>query len=111
MINMGMYDLALKNIECCLELDLDRKQAIQEKANILYLKNEFLRARDYLYSEIARDVKKPPLFEDNASIWNLLGNCEYSLGNWDKAFDAYEKACQIQPDMPLFFSMPQGLLS
>jgi tetratricopeptide (TPR) repeat protein len=103
MINMGMYDLALKNIECCLELDPDRKQAIQEKANILYLKNEFLRARDYLRSEIDRDAKNTPLFEDNAPIWNLLGNCEYSLGNWDKASDAYEKACRIQPDMPLFF--------
>jgi tetratricopeptide (TPR) repeat protein len=102
MINMGIYDLALKNIERCLDLEPDRKNAVQEKANILYLQNEFIRARDYLCSKIDNNDNKTPLFDDNAPIWNLLGNCEYSLGNWEKAFKAYDKACQIQPEMPLF---------
>ncbi|MBN1698605.1 MAG: tetratricopeptide repeat protein [Spirochaetales bacterium] len=103
MINTGMYDLALENIERCLDLDPDYIRAVREKANILYLKNRFLEARDYLQSNLERGGDAGPVFKDNAPAWNLLGNCEYALGNWDKAFEAYDRACRIQPDMPLFF--------
>ncbi len=94
-LNLGMFDLALKNIEKCLELDQKNVDAIREKGNILYLKNDFIKARDYLASIINA-------FERNATIWNLLGNCEYAVGNWEKAYEAYAKADSIQPDMPFF---------
>ena len=38
------------------------------------------------------------------STWNLLGNAEYALGNWEKAAEAYLRACELQPGVPLFLS-------
>ncbi|MBN2531621.1 MAG: tetratricopeptide repeat protein [Spirochaetales bacterium] len=95
-VNMGMYDLALETAEKCLALEPSRKEVIQEKGNILYLLNRFLDARDYIKENISG-------FEDNATIWNLLGNCEYSLGNFQKSQEAYETAISIQDSMPIFF--------
>jgi tetratricopeptide (TPR) repeat protein len=94
-LNLGMYDLALANIERCLELDPKHVDAVREKGNILYLQNDFLHGREYLESVIGK-------FEDSATTWNLLGNFEYALGNWEKAYEAYKKAESIQPDVPFF---------
>jgi tetratricopeptide (TPR) repeat protein len=94
-VNLHLLNLAKRNIEKCLELEPDNLEAIQEKANILYLDNRFLDARDYCVSVCSR-------FDENATFWNLYGNSEYSLGNWQQAFDAYSKAIAIQGDMPIF---------
>ncbi|MBN2443135.1 MAG: tetratricopeptide repeat protein [Spirochaetales bacterium] len=94
-VNMGMHELALETIDKCLSLEPSRTAAIQEKANILYLLNKTIEARDFILGKIS-------LFEDNATIYNLLGNCEYSIGNFEKAFAAYETACSIQDTMPIF---------
>ncbi|MBN2736977.1 MAG: tetratricopeptide repeat protein [Spirochaetales bacterium] len=97
LVNLGIYDLALKNVEKCLELEPQNKQAMMEKVNLLYLQNATLEARDYL-------LKIQEHTAENSTAWNLLGNCEYALGNWKKSIIAYKKAIEIQKDVPLFYT-------
>lgn len=93
--NMQLYDLALQSFEKALELEPEKKEVMQNKANLFYLRNDFLVGRNYIREIISR-------FEDNPAMWNLLGNCEYSLGNFDKALEAYDKAYRLNPKMPIF---------
>jgi tetratricopeptide (TPR) repeat protein len=41
------------------------------------------------------------MFEDNASMWNLLGNVRFASGEWDDAARAYGKAVELNPELPL----------
>ena len=96
-LKLKLFDRALESVEKCLELEPARIEALQEKANLLYLAKDFLKARDYLRSIL-------PLLEDNPRLWNLLGNCEYSLGNWDKALAAYREAAALEPETALYWT-------
>lgn len=95
LINLGVFDEAHKCIDKCLELEPGRIEAVRAKANLLYLQNHFLEARDYLDGIIEQ-------FADSDVLWNLLGNCNYGIGNWEKAEKAYVKALELDPEMPLF---------
>ena len=66
------------------------------KANLLYLANRLLDARDAAAAGLADGG-----IESSAEAWNLLGNAEYGLGNWEKAADAYQRAIDHDPS-PLF---------
>ena len=96
-LKLKLFDRALESVEKCLELEPARIEALQEKANLLYLAKDFLKARDYLRSIL-------PLLEDNPRLWNLLGNCEYSLGNWDRALAAYRGAAALEPETALYWT-------
>jgi len=93
-VNLQMYQPALENIEKSLALDPDRAEAIQEKANLLYLTDRFLELRDYL----------APRLEgmESSTLWNLYGHAEFTLGNWERAAAAYERAAQAEPEMPIY---------
>jgi len=93
-VNLQMYEPALENIDKSLALAPDRSEAVQEKANLLYLLDRFLDLRDYL----------APLIEGAASstLWNLYGHAEFTLGNWEKAAASYGRAAQIEPEMPIY---------
>jgi tetratricopeptide (TPR) repeat protein len=95
-VNLKLYDEALAALDRLLERNPAHREAVVEKADALYLANEFLKARDFIRSRIGE-------FADAATLWDLLGNCEHALGNWDKAAEAYGEACRLEPDMPLFF--------
>ena len=56
-----------------------------------------LEARDWLRAGLAEGGIAP-----GSGIWNLLGNAEYGLGNMEKALEAYRRAIEMQPDLPLF---------
>jgi len=93
--SLEMFGDALAYIEECLKQDPRNLQARLEKANILYLQNRFMETKNYL-SGIITD------FEENPSVWNLMGNAEYALGNWNGAAEAYQRAVRIDEEMPIF---------
>jgi len=95
LLNLRLYDNALEQIENVLTIPPLKKEARLEKANLLYLLNRFLDARDYINTIISD-------FKENAVLLNLLGNTEYTLGNWEKALKAYLKAVKKESEMPIY---------
>ena len=95
-LQLGLFPEALSAVEECLKFDPDYLQAIKEKANLLYMENRYLDLKDFLR-------KKVESFPDDEMIWNLLGHGEFGVGNWDKAANAYTRACEINSEIPLFF--------
>jgi tetratricopeptide (TPR) repeat protein len=63
-----------------------------ERANLLYLANRLLEARDAAAAGLA-DGSIPP----TPLAWNLLGNAEYGLGNREAAAAAYQRAIDAEP--------------
>jgi tetratricopeptide (TPR) repeat protein len=96
LLSLELYQDALEQIEKCLTLNPQHNQARLEKANLLYILNRFLEARKFI-KNIIDD------YSDNALLFNILGNCENSLGNFHNAFTHYKKALELDPDMPLFY--------
>jgi tetratricopeptide (TPR) repeat protein len=94
-INLGMYGAALEDVEQVLRLDPDHREARLEKANLLYLENRFLDAKEYL-AQIIHD------FPEHAVLHNLYGNVEFALGNWEDSAQLYLRACELEPEMPIF---------
>ena len=94
---LSMNADALASIERVLTLDPSHGEARREKANLLYLSNRLLDARDWLRAGLADGGIAPA-----SGIWNLLGNAEYGLGNMEQALEAYRRAIDMQPDLPLF---------
>jgi tetratricopeptide (TPR) repeat protein len=94
---LSMNDDALASIERVLALEPSHAEARREKANLLYLANRLLEARDVLRAGLADGG-----IGSTSGIWNLLGNAEYGLGNMEQALEAYRRAIDLQPDLPLF---------
>ncbi len=80
---------ALGEIEKILEKEPAYPGARLEKANLLYLANRLLDARGAAAAGLADGG-----IESSAAAWNLLGNAEYGLGNWDQAAEAYQRAVE-----------------
>lgn len=96
-MRLSLNDEALAEVERVLAAEPSHAEARLEKANLLYLSQRLLEARDFLNAGMADGSIAP-----GPGVWNLLGNAEYGLGNWEKAVQAYGKAIEQQPDMPLF---------
>jgi tetratricopeptide (TPR) repeat protein len=96
-LHLSLNEDALSEIDRVLALDPARPEAALEKANILYLSQRLLEARDCLIAGFASGA-----IQRGPGAQNLLGNAEYALGNWDAAIEAYGKALEREPDMPLF---------
>jgi tetratricopeptide (TPR) repeat protein len=94
-IHLGLYAESLAAVEKVLSLDQEHGDALREKANLLYLLNRFLEARDFTEGLIDKGL-------GGSFLYNLLGNAEYGLGNWEKAAFAYRNALRAEPAMPLF---------
>ncbi len=95
LIQLRMYEQALAQVEKCIEADADFREGKIEKANLLYLLNRFIDTKAWI-EEILGD------FPEHAPLRNLLGNTEFSLGNWEKAAARYEEVLEVEPDMPIF---------
>src|SRR5208337_4701006 len=93
---LSLYDDALAEIKLVLAKEPGHAAAKLERANLLYLSNRLLEARDTLIADLAEET-----IAAGAAEWNLLGNVEYGLGNWRKAADAYRRAVQIRPEIAL----------
>ncbi|MBA7487086.1 MAG: tetratricopeptide repeat protein [Spirochaeta sp.] len=94
-LHLKLYDEALESIEKSLALEPAKSEAVIEKANILYLINEFVRGRAYI-KKIMPSNKKNPM------LWNLLGNNEFALKNWQAARKAYRKAISLEGQFPIY---------
>lgn len=81
---------ALNSIERCFPEGRNRKDIVLEKAGILYRMNRFLELKGFLLSTLA-------VWEEESLGWNLLGNAEDALGNFDTAYEYYEKADNLDP--------------
>jgi len=94
-LRLKLYDEALESIEKSLSLEPEKGEAVIEKANILYLKDEFARGRGYI-KKIISSYKK------NSLLRNLLGNNEFALKNWQAAYKAYKKAISLDNQLPIY---------
>ena len=97
LMHLSLNEEALAEIEKVLAEEPSNGEARLEKANLLYLANRILEARDWLAAGMA-DGSIP----GTAAAHNLLGNAEYGLGNWDAAVRAYTRASELQPDLAVF---------
>jgi tetratricopeptide (TPR) repeat protein len=88
----ALYDEALAEIDRVLAMEPANADARMEKANLLYLANRLLEARDLLSAALADGTIRP-----DATAWNLLGNAEYGLGNHEKAVQAYQRSTEKDP--------------
>jgi predicted Zn-dependent protease len=96
-MRLSMFGDALAEVDIVLAVQPRHTEARLEKANLLYLAQRLLEARDSLLEGFADgSIPRGP------GACNLLGNAEYGLGNWEKAVEAYRMAADQQPDMPLF---------
>ncbi len=94
-MQLKAYTESVQTFDRCLELDPENTQAVLEKADVLFLSNDYLCCRDYIESVL-------PRFPEDAQLRNLLGSSEYSLGNWEKAGKHYEEAVRLDPQSAVF---------
>lgn len=85
------YAESLSCLERVLELEPENDQIRLEKADVLFLEGDYLSCREYIESILPRYPKDPQLR-------NLLGRCQYNLGNWDRAAEQYRKAIELDAD-------------
>ncbi|HDQ15156.1 MAG TPA: tetratricopeptide repeat protein [Sediminispirochaeta sp.] len=95
-LKLELYEDALRYLDICLSQDPRRIDARLERANVLYLLNRFLEARTQLSGTIEAVAPNPV-------AWNLYGNIEYALGNWNEAKEAYHRGVRLNAEEPLFF--------
>jgi tetratricopeptide (TPR) repeat protein len=89
---LNLYPEALQELEKCLQIEDSDPEALLEKAGILYQSSAFLAARDHILEIL-------PKFTQEATLHGLLGSCEYSLGNWDKALGSFQEAARLAPEV------------
>jgi len=92
---LSMFSEALDAADKAIEHAPDSNDGYVYKAHAYYLLNKFLETRNFIAEHIE-------CFSDNAVIWNLYGNSEYSLGNWQSAADKYAQAAELGSEMPLY---------
>jgi tetratricopeptide (TPR) repeat protein len=96
-VRLSMLDEALAEIGAVLRREPRHAEARAERANVLYLANRLLEARDDILAGFGDGSLAP-----SPVLWNILGNAEYGLGNWEKAVAAYRRAVEAQPEEPHF---------
>jgi len=89
------YPEGLACLDRVLELQPEDPQMPLEKADVLFLNGDFLICRDYIESILAR-------YPEDAQLRNLLGGCEYNLGNWEKAGARYREAAELDSENSVF---------
>jgi tetratricopeptide (TPR) repeat protein len=89
------YPAALESAEQALARQPDWEAALLEKANVLFLSNDYLGCRDFILSIL-------PRFPRDAQLRHLLGNCWYALGNFDEALASYGEAVALAPEAPVY---------
>lgn len=92
--SLRLYEEALASTERSLALEPERPESAVEKAEVLLLQGRFLEAREHLEALIE-------LRGEEAHLHALLGNAEYSLGRFQEARSAFERAWRLNPQDPI----------
>jgi tetratricopeptide (TPR) repeat protein len=95
LIRLELYDEAGEALEACLAAEPGKKEAVEEKANLLYLKASYLELRDYVDGLLGTDPGSPRLR-------TLAGHARFSLGDYIGAAEDYAHAAALDPAQPLF---------
>ena len=90
------YPESLACLDRVLQLQQEDAQVPLEKADVLFLNGDFLICRNYIESIL-------PRYPEDAELRNLLGGCEYNLGNWDKAGARYREAAELDSENSVFW--------
>ncbi|MBU0936093.1 MAG: tetratricopeptide repeat protein [Spirochaetes bacterium] len=89
-----LYADAEERLRLCLKLDPAHGAARQELYNVLYLQNK--------YPELRENLLNSPELPDNPLQQNLLGHALHNLGQREAAAEAYAKAADLDPAMPIY---------
>ena len=89
------YPESLSCLDRVLELQPENDQIRLEKADVFFLEGDFLGCRDYIESLLPRYPKDPQLH-------NLLGRCQYNLGNWEQAAGQYREAIDLDAENAVY---------
>jgi tetratricopeptide (TPR) repeat protein/predicted RNA-binding Zn-ribbon protein involved in translation (DUF1610 family) len=87
-LRLGLQDDAAETLDACLALDPGRTAAIEEKANLLYLRGRYLELRDTLAELL-------PTRRDNARLLCLSGHAHFNLGDYEGAAIDYRAAADL----------------
>jgi tetratricopeptide (TPR) repeat protein len=90
------YPEGLACLDRILELRPEDPQLPLERADVLYLNGDYLICRDYIESILSR-------YPEDAQLRNLLGGCEYNLGDWEKAGARYREAAELDTENSVFW--------
>ena len=94
-LRLGLQDDAAAALDACLALEPARREALEEKANLLYLRGRALELRDFL-------VQLGDSVEGNARLTGLSGHARFELGDFEGAAAEYRRAADLNPEQPLF---------
>ena len=93
-LRLDLLDEAQASIEACLEAEPRRQEAVEERANILYLRGKYPELRDYAQDLVMAEP-------ENARLWTLLGHARFNLGDYIGAARDYGRAASLEPGQPL----------
>jgi tetratricopeptide (TPR) repeat protein len=96
-LRLDLYDEAEAAIDSCLAsgaTGVTRDRAVEEKANILYLRGRYPELRAYTLDRLAQDPS-------NARLWTLAGHACFNLGDYIGAAEEYARAAALEPGQPL----------
>ena len=94
-LQLELYDDAQTAIEACLAAEPDRREAVEEKANLLYLRSRYTELNAWLQS-----IR--PSIEDNARLADISGHARFALGDFPGAAAEYRRAAELEPEQALF---------
>jgi tetratricopeptide (TPR) repeat protein len=96
-LRLELHDEAEAAIDACLAsgaTGVTRDRAVEEKANILYLRGRYPELRAYTRDRLAQDPS-------NARLWTLAGHACFNLGDYIGAAEEYSRAAALEPEQPL----------
>ncbi len=95
LLNMGMYEDALKCFDRALSMEPENAMLILEKGNLLYQQGKYLDLIEFL------DINRK--YCGNSPVYfDLKGHAAYFLGKYRQAFEYYIKASSFDPDNPFY---------
>ncbi len=93
-LRLGLRDEAAEALDACLRLEPSRPDALEERANLLYLRGRFLELRDAVEELKAAGKTSPRLL-------GLSGHARFSLGDFEGAAAEYAAAAALEPEQPI----------
>ena len=94
-LRLGLQDEAEAALDACLALAPGKTEAVEEKANLLYLRGRYLELRDALEALLSDR-------RDNPRLLCLSGHARFNLGDFAGAAADYKAAADLDEGQALF---------